>query len=518
MYRIDRMVLRAFLGPFVMSVAIILFILVLQFVSLYMNEITGKGLSLAILGKLFLYASGRVLLTAMPIGTLTAGLMTFGAMGEHYELAALKSSGVNLLKIMRSSVAFGVVVMLGSLWLSFEVIPRANLKFFSLLYDVQRKKANLALKPGHFYTDIDDYVIRIADKDVERGVLYDVLIYDHSENRGNNDIILADSARMDLWGNMMRMKLYSGSRYEEFKPERDQPERRPHARTFFDSLYYRFQLEGFDLDRTDESQFRHQIIMPRKQLVQAIDSLRDVKAKTRRKSEQQLARYNKIDSAFVSYRRDSVADNPDDGYLWVVLGFALPPDQSPLTCVPPDQQADVLNRAVSNAQAVQSYAEFMTRKYEERDRVNRNYRYEWCNRWAMPINCLVFTLIGISLGAIIRKGGLGPPALVSILMFLAFYVLTTYGKKLSKEALLDPVIGAFLPLLIFTPVAIYFTYQAAMDARLFNESTWTMWRDRLRLLISPHHLLRHQRARLAESKAPSTDEEQPDPTDKRASP
>jgi lipopolysaccharide export system permease protein len=481
MYRIDRMVLRAFIGPFVMSVAIILFILVLQFVSLYMSEIMGKGLSLDTLGKLFFYASGRVLLTAMPIGTLTAGLMTFGSLGEHYELAALKSSGVNLFKIMRSSVVFGVMVMLGSLWLAFEVIPQSNLKFFSLLYDVQRKKANLALRPGHFYTDIDDYVIRIADKDIDRGMLYDVLIYDHSENRGNNDIIMADSARMDLWGNVMRMKLYSGSRYEDYKPEKDEPERRPHGRIFFDSLYYRFELEGFDLDRTDESQFRHQIIMRQEQLEQAIDSLSGVQLNTRRKSEQQLARYNKIDSAFVSYGVDTTeqATHGQDDYLWVVLSFELAPGDDPLVCIPQSQRADVLNRAISNVQAVQSYAEFMSRKYEERDRVSSGYLYELYSRWAMSINCLVFTLIGIALGAIIRKGGLGPPALVSITMFLLFYIMTTYGKKLSKEDILDPWVGAFLPVMIFAPVAVYFTYQAAMDARLFNESTWGMWRDML---------------------------------------
>jgi lipopolysaccharide export system permease protein len=483
MYRIDRMVLLAFIGPFVMSVAIILFILVLQFVSLYMNEITGKGLSLAILGKLFFYASGRVLLTAMPIGTLTAGLMTFGNMGEHYELAALKSSGVNLFKIMRSAVAFSTMVVLASLWLSFEVIPKANLKFFSLLYDVQRKKANLALRPGHFYTDIDDYVIRIADKDVERGVLYDVLIYDHSENRGNNNIIMADSARMDLWGSAMRMKLYSGSRYEDYKPDRDEPEKRPHGRTFFDSLYYRFELEGFELDRTDESQFRHQIIMPRKQLVSAIDSLAVVRDKTLRKSEQQLARYTNIDSAFVTYGKDTTQQKTADSYLWVVLAIELKKGIDPLQCMDPEQRVDILTRAQSNAQAAQSYAEFMIRKDEERDRVDRSYSYELFARWAMPINCLVFALIGIALGAIIRKGGLGPPALVSIFMFLLFYILTTYGKKLAKEAILEPWAGAFLPVLIFAPVAVYFTYQAAVDARLFNESSWAMWRDRLRALV-----------------------------------
>jgi len=484
MKRINRMVLQAFIGPFIMSLMIILFILVLQFISLYMNEIMGKGLSPVVLGKLFLYAAGKVLLTAMPIGILTAGLMTFGSMGEHYELAAMKATGINLFKIMMAPVGFTAIVTVLSIWLSFEVIPRSNLKFFSLLYDVQRKKADLALKPGHFYSGIDDYVIRISDKHPTNGSLYDVLIYNHSENRGNNDIIRADSARMDLWGSVMRMTLYNGDRYEEYKPKRNEEEKYPHGRTHFDSLYYKFELKGFELNRTDEKQFRHQMIMPRKQLMTAIDSLDGVAFRAKKKAMNQMARYHKIDSAFITRAPDTTQGELNPIKQWVVLTFDREAEDPILSCMGDEERLDVSTRALTNIKAIKSYAEFMIRKEEDQIRTEDNYQYEFFQRWAMPLNCLIFALLGVSLGAIIRKGGLGPPALVSLVMFLVFYVLTTQGKKLAKEGILSPELGAFLPLLIFAPLTVYVTYQAAMDARLFDESSWAMWRDRLRSLFT----------------------------------
>ncbi|MEO1452134.1 MAG: LptF/LptG family permease, partial [Bacteroidota bacterium] len=199
--RIDRLVLSSYIGPYLRSLTIILFLLVMQFMSLYMHEIFGKGLDPTILLKLFYYASGRLLLIAMPIGVLAGALITFGNLGEYYELASMKSCGISLFKIMRSVVVFIAIITGLSLWFSFDVIPKANLKFFSLLYDIQRKKADVAIKPGHFYRDIDGYVIRVSDKNLDTGTLYDVTIYNHQENRGNNDIFMADSARMKLRGN-----------------------------------------------------------------------------------------------------------------------------------------------------------------------------------------------------------------------------------------------------------------------------------------------------------------------------
>ena len=437
-----------FLGPFLMSFAIILFILVLQFMALYMNEIFGKGLDLAVLGKLFYYAAGRLLLTAMPIAMMAGSLMAFGSMGEHYELAALKSCGIGLIKTVRSIFVFAFIMTAFSLVVSFDIIPRANLKFFSLLYDVQRKKPEVAIKPGYFYSDIDGYVIRVSDKNAESGALYDVIIYNHTENRGNVDIIQADSAFMNMQNDEMRMILYHGTRHEEYKSQAGKPESYPYGRTYFDSLYYRFNLSGFKLDRTEESAFKHQIVMPRKELNQARDSLAGLSWEQYKKGFAQLARYNKIDSTFIRGLPDSI--RLKEPYQ----SWALTDGDSILGCFDEKTQVSLLSKALVNMRAAKSYLEFMQKKEEDHDRYRRNYDYEYHLRMAMPINCIFFIILGASLGAIIRKGGLGPPALAAIVFFMLFYILLTYGKKLVREGIISPEMGAWGPVVIIAVFAV----------------------------------------------------------------
>ena len=183
MYRIDRLVLKNYIGPFIMSFSIIMFILVLMAVYPYMQDIIGKGIGPGLLGKLDFYATGKVFLMALPVGILAAALMTFGGLGENNELAAIKSSGISLVKMMRATVLFGLILTGFSMWFSFEVVPRANLKFYSLYYDLQRKKADVAITPGYFYSDIDNYIIRVTDKHPNNGTMYEVMIYNHSEGR-----------------------------------------------------------------------------------------------------------------------------------------------------------------------------------------------------------------------------------------------------------------------------------------------------------------------------------------------
>ena len=480
MKRLHWLVLKAYLGPFIMSFAIILFILVVQFMSLYMHEIAGKGIGVGIMGKLFFYAGGRLALTAMPIAILTAALMTYGSMGEHYELAAIKSSGISLMRLMMPSALFATALMLGTLWLSFEIIPLSNLKFYSLLYDVSRKKPEMALVPGHFYSDIEGYVIRVTDKDRQTGMLYDVMIYDHTANRGAVNVTLADSAHatMEGAGSVLKMTLYSGTRHEEYQPQSGSANHFPYGRTYFDSLYYAFGLQGFDLDRTEEKHFKHQITMTRKKLVTAVDSIQRKLIKDRKHHINQIGRHNEIDTLFLNYGQEPHI---------TLAGFEpyqLGESETIFDCIESDQTDNMIERATSDIRSIKNYLDYLKKKSEDDKKQLRKYQYEIHNRYAMPINCLLFMLIGVSLGAIIRKGGLGMPSLVSITLFMIFYVLITQGKKLSKEGTMDPWAGAWLPIMIFLPLALYVTYQAANDAKLFDESVWGMIRDRVRLLFS----------------------------------
>jgi lipopolysaccharide export system permease protein len=543
MKRLNWLILTSYIGPMVMSFMIILFILVLQFLSMYIDEIAGKGISLEVIGKLFLYASGKLSLLALPVAILSAALMTYGSLGEHNELAALKSSGIGLFKIARPMIVFGLFLTGVSFWFSFDVVPKANLKFFSLLYDVGKKKAELSLRPGQFYSDIDGYVIRISDKDVESRTLYDILIYNHSENRGAVDVITADSARTrSNQGDpsSMRMVLYSGVRHEDFKEDAGKKPEYNYGRTYFDSLEYRFKLKGFELDRTDEGLFaRHQVTLPRNQLADALDSLIERQSRNIVKFRNYLRPYTRVDSSFLpGYQKPEPvsADTtppkpaPSDGKQLnsvasklagldaqdslqaiaqalkkrkkkkaemeetPILSDSLPakelvplawPDSpmqyTALSLFPKVDRVASINKALSACRAVKNYAEFTDRKKKEEAKRQRRYIYEFQLRHSTPLNCLFFMMIGISLGAIIRKGGLGIPALISVALLVIAYVLNAQGKKLAKEGIFDPIFGAWLPVIVFAPLALFLTYKAATEAKILDETIWAKVGERILL-------------------------------------
>lgn len=473
------MVLRLFIGPFLASLSIILFLLVILFIANYRNEILGRDISGWIFFKLFFFAAGRMVITAMPIGIVTAALMTYGSLGEHHELAAIKASGVSLLKAMRFAIILGISLTVLSMWAAFEIFPQSNLKFFALLHDVKQKKPEMAIVPGYFYDGLDDYIIRVSGNDPDKGRLYDVMVYNHSERRGNVDLIIADSARARILGHnqWLEMVLYSGTRNQEFKEE--ERKKYPLGRMEFDSLQYRFKMEGFGLGNTDESQFKHQIILRRAGLITALDSLKDNYRNSSKKYIKQIARYTQIDSGFTSYQPDSLAATS-----LMADKYFLPGDNV-LDCFRDDDKvnpSELLNRAVTDIRAVRSYISFMQRQQAGDSKLIRRYAYEFYSRHTLPINCIIFMVMGASLGAIVRRGGLGFPAIISVIFFVSYYVLVTQGRKLSQEDVISPLMGAAFPLFFFIPIAIIVSIQATLDAKVFSESFWST--EKLRLAIA----------------------------------
>lgn len=481
--KIDKHILKSYLGPWLMAFGIIMFILVLFTVYPYLREVLGKGIGPKMLGKLIFYASGKVALLAMPIGVLTGALMTFGGLGENNELAAMKSSGISLVKISRSTVLLSVLIALWAVWFSYEVVPKANLKFYSLFYDMQRKKADVALGKGAFYDEIPDYAIYVSDKNNETGMLYRVRIYNHQDDKngnnhardkGNTDITVADSAYMYMEGLTMKMVLYHGSRYEEIKPDMEKKDNAPFARTYFDSLIYAIDLtgKGFEFDRTDEKQFRHQIIMRQAELVSALDSLDRLEVRNKAKHIEQVGRYTRVDSTFLQPIEDTTNKN------FILITTDIDSAEDILKCFPNLKEPSVYKRALANARSVKSMAELLQRRMRQQSLNVNRYSYEFHQRHALPVNCIVFMLLGISLGAIIRKGGFGFPAVVSIIMFVAFYIIYVYGYRLAKEDAISGWLGAWLPILIFGPVALYTTIQATLETSLFSESFWQSLKER----------------------------------------
>ncbi len=443
--------------------------------AIYMPDIAGKGLTFDILIKLFYYAGARLLVMAMPVSLLAAGLMTYGSMGEHYELAAIKACGINLFRLSTPLIVLAMLLTGASMYFCFYTIPLANLKFFSLLYDVQRKKAEVAIRPGYFYYDIDGYTIRVTNKNQATGMMYGFMLYNHSENRGNVDIIVADSAKMMMEPGyqQLRLTLYHGSRYEDFRPESGK-NNYGFGRTYFDSLYYRMTLSGFGLERTDEGLFaRHQITMIKDSLITAQEKVIRNISKDESSFANNIKAYNGVDTNNILVK-PTITDLDT-----LVYRVKLLPGSSPIDSLKGVNTVDIINRAIGNIRSLRNNIKFRLSEIDEDQKQLNGYQYELYSMYALPFNCLLFMLIGISFGAIIRKGGLGLPSLISILFFVVFYVLVMQGRKLSKDGIISPLMGATLSLILLSPAAIIALYQATTDASIFDESLRDMWKDRI---------------------------------------
>ncbi len=460
MKKLHKLLIGAFIPPFLASFSVSLFILVLEFLARYQEDIFGKGFPAWVIVKLFWYASGSMVVMAIPIAVLLASLMTLGKLGEFYELVAIKAAGISLFKFLRPLWGIGLLLGAFSFWFAAEVIPKANLKLYSLLYDVERAKPKFKLKSGIFNYTIDHYVIRAA-KAYPDGTLKNVMIYDYSNSLQNLTVVIADSGRIhsDYQKMYLYFWLYRGYRFSEHVEHPRPGETYPHSRLYFDSLLFRFDLSGFGLQRSDEQLFAsHHYMLTLNELRKAADSISHEPQKLKKEFHTYL--YNTF--LLKNLPKSLKEVGKDQERFCLALLEAGYNDQR------------VLINVQNHLRGIKSFVEFYEVRYKDRVEMARKYWLTYYHKWMIPLATLVFLLIGAPLGAIIRKGGIGAPTVVSVSFFVVFYVLMTQGKKLAREGVLDPWTGAFLPVLIIGPIAIYILYQAANDARLLENPLYPL--------------------------------------------
>ena len=482
MKKLDALILRSFIGPFAASFAVALFILVIQFLSRYQDMIAGKGLGGDILLKLFIYASAHLVILALPLAVLISSLMTMGNLGAQYELAAIKSSGISIHRLITPILYFCLGLFVFSLWFSFFVVPKGNLKLFSLMWDIQQTKPTFALKAGHFYKGIDGYSLRAARKDKTGSQLEEVMIYNHVQGKGNIEVVLADSARMALIdkGMTLQMQLYRGCRYEEIQNSEAKPENKPFSRYYFDSLRFYFDMSGFGLKRSDESAFSpHHKMMNILQLTHVLDSLSYTEqALTDEFVQKQLPQLVRIDSVINNESIPELNNHkslPKLAFKNSKIGV--------LSTFPDNKWYEILSRSVNNARAIRNFSDYTLTRMKEEEEILREYKIEYHSKFMLPLTCLIFLYIGAPLGAIIRKGGVGMPMVVSVCFFIFFWFLMMQGTKLSKQDVLDPWAGIWLPIYVLTPIAGWITWKASNDSPLFDSSSYLIQWNRVKSLF-----------------------------------
>lgn len=471
MKKLHRMLITAFLPPFFAGFSITLFVLVLQFLARYQDDIFGKGFGSWVVFQLFFYTAVQLSLLSFPIAVLMASLTTLGRLGETYELAAIKASGISLFRVMRPMMVATGGVTLVSFAFAWFLVPRANLKLYTLLYDIQQAKPELALKAGYFNGGIPNTMLFFSRRG-ENGILYDVKIWEHSQGTNNGTLIAADSARMinDRETMYLKLKLYSGEQHEAQGGRGAGKSPEPaFGRIAFDTLVFKLDMSGFGLKRSDEKWFRqHQYMLTLWEMFVALDSVA--------KGPQTEA--DLMWQAHKPYLRLEERLMPDSlGRLPADL-MNLPNDTAEIAKRFPVTRVQIYDRALNRCRAFKSYVEGAERNFNARQEDYRKYLIELHLKFTLPLACVVLLFVGAPLGAIIRKGGLGLPTVVAVLFFVFFYVMMTHGRKLAREGVVDVAVGIWAPIWIMTPIAAYLTYQSATDSKLFETASWRyLFRD-----------------------------------------
>ena len=474
MKTIYRHLVFSFIGPFLMTFFIAVFILFIQWVYVYMDDLIGKGLGAAVLSELFFYVALNTFTLALPLAILLSSLMTFGNLGEHFELVALKSSGMALQKIMRPLIIAALIISGGAFFFSNNLLPYVNLKMKSLVVDIQQKKPSLNIKEGIFYNGIDGYTIRIDKKGADGSSCSGIMIYDHTQNRGNTKVITAETGIMETTADkqFLILTLYNGTSFEETAPSKEESYH-PLMRSKFNEQIVRFDLSGFKLLRTNEELFKsnsNYSMMNISQLNEALDSLEADREK--RNSEFRKNFAGMFSDNHVIHRTD-ISDTLHRpmpiGMHHTIPGLQQIPQAS---LNQNGSRAQVIDYAMNNARSKKYYIESHTGEEETYDKPEAALKAEWHSKFTLSIACLVLFFIGAPLGAIIRKGGLGMPVVVSVVFFIVYWVITTIGQKLSKEGTLPPYIGMWIATAVFLPIGIFLTRKATSDSALFDTDSY----------------------------------------------
>jgi lipopolysaccharide export system permease protein len=470
MKRLHFYIIKSFIGPFFVTLVISLFVLLMQFLWVYLDDLVGKGLDLSIISEFVVYTLAMLMTNALPLAILLASIMTFGDLGENNELLAMKAAGISLYRIITPVVILSVCISVGAFFFSNKVIPQAFLKLVTLMKSIQEVKPEIVVKEGVFSNDIDGFSIKVGKKSRNGDMLYDIMIYDHRDERGNIQVTVADSGTMKITKDKkyMVLNLYSGETYREERSDNHRSKTYPARTDKFLAETISSELQGMELNRQDESIYKNQykalnnrqLIYYKDSLSKEVNRLRDQYSRNINYAEpvntstMQQSRGDTLDIKTPKlthyYNLDSLIANMDHYKKLELIGRAL-------------------NDARNNARSIQMAEEGIMDSVRNLNR----FEIEWHKKYTFALACLIFLLIGAPLGAIIRKGGLGMPLVISVLLFIFYWIMSTTGEKVARDSMNSVWEGVWFSSLFFLPAGIYLTYKAANDSIVFNLAAYS---------------------------------------------
>ena len=474
MKTVDKLMLKSYLGPMIMALAIVMFVLLMNFLWLYIDDLVGKGLQLSVIFELIGYTLITLVPTGLPLATLFGAIMTMGNLGENYELLALKSAGMSLMRILRPLIIITVVISVMSFFIANNLVPYSVKQMNTLLWDIRNQKQVLEFKDGIFFTEIDGMTIRVGRQTGEDKLLRDVLIYDNTDpsRNGTMSTILADSGYIKLSDDKRHLlvTLFSGVMYETNRTTlRDEwYEDSKLSRNFFMEKYIVNSLEGYALDRSDDELFTSGKTKKISTLQKDIDSLQVIVNRNVTQASQPL-----FDEFIFQYDRTLMVDSLRTGSPHVNPNNLL----DSLSGLDVREKQKIWRSAYNTAQNSRRNATWDEKQLT--DSLNELYIHQigWHEKVSLPVSIMIFFLIGAALGAIIRKGGLGMPVVVSVIFFVVYYIINISGNKMAREGTLTALQGIWMSTFILLPIAMFLIYKATNDSNLFN-AEWYIYRYR----------------------------------------
>lgn len=471
--RMDSYLLKAYLQLFAGTFFISLFILLMQFMWRYVNDLVGKGLSLDVLAEFFWYATQTLVPMSFPLAVLLASLITFGNFGERLELLSMKAAGISLLRILRPIFLFVLLVSGISFYFQNRVTPEATKQLAALVNSMKQKSPELEIPEGTFYQiEKTGYNFFVERKDMKTGMLYGIMIYNTTSGYQDMQIVLADSGRLQTTADRQHLKLtlYGGERFQNLQNQGNGNMMKasiPYMRETFLQEVDLIQFNS-EFEVMDASYFAHDARTKDIGTIEAgIDSLRhridsvgqDIYAAN-------LTSTMRLNRVLSSGRKDSSQV--------VAMVAKVEPFDSLMAHLPDGTRQDVWREAAQKSQQMRNDCEFRAYGTDEDNYILRRHRIEWNKKFTLSLSCLLFFFIGAPLGAIIRKGGLGLPVVVSVLIFIFYYILDTSGEKMAKEGEWDVVFGVWMSTMVLAPLGAFLTYKANQDSGVFNMDVYRM--------------------------------------------
>ena len=476
MKRLDRFILKAFIGPFVAILLVVIFILMMHFLWVYIDELVGKGLGLKVILEFMFWGSCTTMPLCLPLATLLASMMTVGQMAENNELMAIKAAGISLSRVFLPLMLAAVVISISAFFVSNNLVPKAFNEIYTLRDDIGKTKNEIKIPAGTFYDGIDGYILRVGSQDKTSHMMYDVMVYAHTSGKGNTSLTLADSAiiKMSRRKDYLTFSLYSGRNYSETNARKYRDTTWQLQHVDFDRQQLIIPLKNYSFEKSDSSRFGDQAkAMKLDQLAVERDTLR------KQTDEAHDRHYRSVSkSAYFTFQKQ--LDTASLASVQARQDFA---SDEFLQWKDLTKEIRAYERAKSKAERIAG---------DMRGKGGEVYDYYWrlrrtdieyLKKFAQALACLLLFFIGAPLGALIKKGGLGASAIVSALFFVLYWVVDISGTKLARDGAASAGVGVFISAYVLAPIGAFLTYKSIKDATLFDSDRIGTWWRKVKSLV-----------------------------------